>query len=104
VFGRATRTDVACAASPGVSPHGACDRETGMGGRTGFGATLPAGDSSGDGCGVGLGWGASLERNQVMLQYVLDHGVPESVLGTVAKIARAFAQIAIQGKTPHAYL
>jgi len=22
-----------------------------------------------------------------MLQYVLDHGVPESVLGTVAKIA-----------------
>jgi len=24
-----------------------------------------------------------------MLQYVLDHGVPESVLGTVAKIAGA---------------
>ena len=39
-----------------------------------------------------------------MLQYVLDHGVPERVLGTVAKVAGASAQIATQWKTTHAYL
>jgi hypothetical protein len=75
-----------------------------MGGCTGFGATLSARDRSGDVCGVGLRWGASLWRNSLMFPYVLDHGVPESVLGTVAKVAGASAQIAIQGKTTHAYL
>jgi hypothetical protein len=52
-----------CTASAGISPDGACGRETGMGGRTRFGATLPPSHRSGDGCGVGVRWGASLERN-----------------------------------------
>src|SRR5262249_39811361 len=87
VFRRATRTEVDCAASAGISPHGACGRETGMGRRTGFGATLPPSHRSGDGCGVGVRWEASLWRNSLMFQYVLDHGVPERVLGTAAKVA-----------------
>jgi hypothetical protein len=54
-----------------------------MGRLVGFSATLPAGDSSGDGCGIRLGWGAHLRRNQVMFPYVLDRGVLEGgVLGT----------------------